>query len=488
MSGDTHADAKIIPRWLYPLFLLLLTGLFFLAWYKIDPRLMAIKFIASGSPPRKYTLGVSTLDLFADLHNSLWIVGWISLGSSLLTGLIAWLWPRRLGASVVFTLTAIIYALSASLVIQEQSSAPHYVYLAESFIEGRVHLEGRPPSAEENDWTFYEGQWSISFPPIPAVLMMPFVAFWGIGFNDVIFTLLVGALNVAIFYELLPLVGKRLKRPIVINSAARIGLTLTFGFGTVHWWLSVNGQVWFTAQIVATTFLLLALAESFGKARPFWVTSYLGLAALARPPLLFALPAFIWLLRRDRSWKQLAWGALPLALIGLGMGWYNYLRFDNPFELGYRYMRLEQLLVDRMAETGSFSLVDLRDNIYHAFLNLPELRPRWPYLVMDGWGMSLFLSTPVLIYAFLAPWKEITARTIALAAILVAIPNLLYYNTGYLQAGYRYALDFLPFLLLLVVLGMRGRMTILSTVLITLSILMGFLSMVNFIGLSMGFL
>ncbi len=74
------------------------------------------------------------------------------------------------------------------------------------------------------------------------------------------------------------------------------------------------------------------------------------------------------------------------------------------------------------------------------------------------------------------------------AAILVAIPNLLYYNTGYLQTGYRYALDFLPFLLILAALGMRGRLRIWSALLILLSVIMGFLSVVNFIGLSFGIL
>ena len=37
----------------------------------------------------------------------------------------------------------------------------------------------------------------------------------------------------------------------------------------------------------------------------------------------------------------------------------------------------------------------------------------------------------------------------------MAIPDLLYYNTGWVQYGYRFLLDFLPFLLILVALGLR---------------------------------
>ena len=75
---------------------------------------------------------------------------------------------------------------------------------------------------------------------------------------------------------------------------------------------------------------------------------------------------------------------------------------------------------------------------------------------MDGWGTSLFLSTPVVVYAFGAPWREILAQASACAVLLIAVPPFLYYNTGYLQTGYRYALDFLPFLFVLWHLGFLG--------------------------------
>jgi hypothetical protein len=48
---------------------------------------------------------------------------------------------------------------------------------------------------------------------------------------------------------------------------------------------------------------------------------------------------------------------------------------------------------------------------------------------------------------------------LALAACAVALPALLYQNSGQVQFSYRFALDFLPFLLVLLVLGggARGR-------------------------------
>ena len=467
-------------KWLIPLILAGFALLLWMLWYTIDPRLLAINYIASGTPPHTYTFGVNTLDLFEGLHDSLLIVVFISIGCAFLSMLAAWLKHRYAPAILVFSITAIIYSFSAVMVIREQSSAPHYVYLANAFLHGHTALERQPPDSEENDWTYHEGKWYVSFPPAPALLMLPFVAVWGLDFNDVIFTLLIGALNAAILYQLLPYVGKRLNYPIQISQAARIGLTITFAFGTVHWWLAVNGQVWFTAQIVATFFLLLALLETFSKSRSIWIAFFLGMAALARPPILFALPALIWLIRSTHTWKEISKGLIPLGIIGIGMGFYNYARFGNPIDLGYQYMRLEDILAAKLAQNGSFNFIYLKENFFQAFLNLPGIRIRFPFLVMDGWGMSIFLSTPILIYAFFAPWKEKLPKVLLLAAVLVAIPNLLYYNTGYLQAGYRYALDFLPFLLILVLLGMRGKLTLLSGMLITLSIITGFLSVANF--------
>jgi uncharacterized membrane protein len=73
-----------------------------------------------------------------------------------------------------------------------------------------------------------------------------------------------------------------------------------------------------------------------------------------------------------------------------------------------------------------------------------------------------------------------------LSALLVAAPSLLYYNTGYAQAGYRFSLDFLPFLLILVAQGTRGQLSKGSILLIAASILMGFFCLVNIHGLYLG--
>jgi len=481
MSENRMAPVK---RWLLPGALFLLGTGAWSAWKFTDPRLAALRYQTGSSIPRGYILGISTINFFEGLHQSLPVIALICLFLSLTALLISWKKPALLGSAAVFCFSVLVYTASAAPNLASQSGAPHYAWLADAFANGRFVLEEEPPYPEENDWTYYNGQWMVSFPPAPALILTPIALFTGPNINDVVLTLIFGGLNVALFYTLMPLVGKRMKNKFDTTPAARLGLTLTFGFGTVHWWLSCFGQVWFTAQIFATTFLLLALYEALGPARPVWCGVWLALAALSRPPVLLALPVFLWLLCEESQPRQQLRSLLkivaPLAAAGLFMGWYNYARFGNPFELGYRYMVLEELLADIVEKTGSFSLSYLKTNLYHAFLNLPELQARWPFVVMDGWGLSILLSTPLLLVLARTPLRERFVQVVLISTLLVALPSLLYYNTGYLQAGYRYSLDFLPLLFTALAAAMRGRFRPASWALAAFSIIVGFLSLCNF--------
>ena len=168
----------------------------------------------------------------------------------------------------------------------------------------------------------------------------------------------------------------------------------------------------------------------------------------------------------------------------VGMGVYNYFRYADPLELGYHYMQLEHLLAQRVEATGSFNLVYLAENLKNALWKLPQFRLSCPFVFMDGWGLSLLISSPVLFLLIKAPWREKIVYAMALGALLVAIPSLLYYNTGYLQAGYRYALDFLPLLFVPLIAATRGKLAWVTACLVAFSVVMGFLSLVNFYLLS----
>jgi hypothetical protein len=86
-------------------------------------------------------------------------------------------------------------------------------------------------------------------------------------------------------------------------------------------------------------------------------------------------------------------------------------------------------------------------------------------------GHSILLTTPALLAAVGAGVRDALPRVLWAAAILVAIPVLLYYGGGGARTyGYRYALDFTPMLLALVALAARTRFGALEKLLIGLSI------------------
>jgi hypothetical protein len=66
-----------------------------------------------------------------------------------------------------------------------------------------------------------------------------------------------------------------------------------FALGTEHVYATLQGDVWFTAHIVATTFLLLYLGETLHRRRPSVAGVYLGLASLSRITTLFTFPFFV---------------------------------------------------------------------------------------------------------------------------------------------------------------------------------------------------
>lgn len=77
----------------------------------------------------------------------------------------------------------------------------------------------------------------------------------------------------------------------------------------------------------------------------------------------------------------------------------------------------------------------------------------------DPEGMSLLFTTPALIYLGRARWLSPLMVGAWVALGLLLIPLLLYYNTGWWQFGYRFSLDFMvPVLVLLAIAAEMGNL------------------------------
>ncbi len=311
----------------------------------------------------------------------------------------------------------------------------------------------------------------ISFPPFPAVAMMPLVAVWGYAVNDVWVTLVFAALSAVLF----ALWMERLYRERLIATSAgdRWWLSALFAFGTVTWYCSIRGQVWFTALVMGLTLHLAAVLCAQGARRPFWAGVLLGLGVATRTPLLFAsiflpLEALfphgrpVWQGGREAVRKagvQILWFCLPMAVVGAGLAWFNWVRWDNPLEFGHLY-----LLEGTRGPTrdhGLFNTVFLNGNLGAALTNMPRVFFVEPYLAVSRHGLGLLASTPALFALFGAPklrddtpvdedlrlHRAGLQRNLLLTLLAVAIPGLLYQNDGWQQFAYRFSMDFLPLLM-----------------------------------------
>jgi hypothetical protein len=141
----------------------------------------------------------------------------------------------------------------------------------------------------------------------------------------------------------------------------------------------------------------------------------------------------------------LALGALPSVVFFF---LYNQLRFGTPLESGYALATLPDWLA-RQRSIGLFSIAHIPMNLDYFLFHLPRSIPTPPFFKPDGLGMSVFLTSPGLLFALRADWRRPRDWWLAGAAIAVLIPTLLYYGGGWLQYGYRYFLDSVPFVMAL---------------------------------------
>src|SRR5439155_13890014 len=248
---------------------------------------------------------------------------------------------------ILFLGSLAAYALSSDGLLAHQSLAPHFVYQADAFLHGQLALSvPRPPNL--NDWVLRDGRWYVSFPPFPALVMMPFVALFGLSFNDVTFTLFFSAANVALLYRLL--------RRIQPDRAEweHVAFALIYGFGTLAWSCGIRGEVWYTAETIGVTLTLLYLHASLGARHPILAGLAVACAAITRAPLAFSAVFFLFealspdgplewdRLRDPARWRaalpKLVPHALAIGVVAIPMAWMNYARFGSFGEFGHSHL------------------------------------------------------------------------------------------------------------------------------------------------------
>ncbi|HEX5149456.1 MAG TPA: hypothetical protein VFW02_10265 [Candidatus Limnocylindrales bacterium] len=349
----------------------------------------------------------------------------------------------------------------------------------------------------------------LPFPPLPAVVLLPFVALWGLATDDqAIFTIL-AAVDVAICWWAL---GR-----LAIRPAIRVGGTLFLALGTVFWYTAQVTTTWYQAHIVAVGLTLLAVGIAVGAdptadddpagggppeparavgtlrrsiavdRRQFLAGLLFGLACTARLTVIFAAPFFA-LVGSGGDWRRRSWSAgLGAALPVLALVVYNLVTTGHVLHPAYDYLyALEANGYPSLGYHPEWAVEDPRyipQSLGVALLGTPDLFPRalpdslafdpvlvctdpgsvrglfdaaCPLAVPRDTGMSVLLTSPGYLLAGPMLRRYGRSRLVGgalLAIVAVSLVNLMHFSQGWVQFGYRFSNDVAPFALLLVVLG-----------------------------------
>ena len=126
---------------------------------------------------------------------------------------------------------------------------------------------------------------------------------------------------------------------------------------------------------------------------------------------------------------------------------YNYARFENPFEFGHKFLAVQWQ--ERMFRFGLFNYHFLSRNLAAALVLLPRIMTHYPYVKISQHGMSLLVTSPNLAYTVMPQEQSPLPRRSWYTILTTALPSLLYQNSGYVQFGYRFSLDYMIYFMVL---------------------------------------
>jgi hypothetical protein len=385
----------------------------------------------------------------------------------------------------------------------------HFVWQASAWLEGQAGIRFPVTATATSPGNDYfqdvqpildaagnaTGRGLIPFPPLPAVILLPFVAVFGLATNAQLIATFIGAIDVALAFWML---GR-----LPLDRRVRTATTIFLGLGTVLWYAAELGSTWFLAHVVAVGLTLAAISialEADPRAasgddsdtnpltlvpgprflgldpRQFLAGLLFGLACTSRLTVIFGAPFFV-LVGGGGSWPRRAIAAgLGTAIPVAAFLAYNLVTTGHLITPVYDYLYgLETGAYPQLNYQAGWAIEDPRYLIQNLPLmvgGLPDILPRCtdnaaralfnvscPLVAPRDVGMSLFLTSPAWLLGFLSlRWWGIDRLVTgcAIAVVAIATVNLMHFSQGWVQFGYRFSNDFAPFALVLVALGLQA--------------------------------
>jgi hypothetical protein len=304
------------------------------------------------------------------------------------------------------------------------------------------------------------------------VILVPFVAIFGPTFDTNLTSAIAGAIGVWLMWGLLRQLGLGLR--------TAFALTVAWAVGSEAFWASAVGGTHLFAETLAATLLIATLRLALARRAPALAGLLLGVAVGCRLPVVFALPLVVGLyvglptrIRRP-SGRQ----AYDVVEIGLGMAGpallmvlYNFARFRSPIEFGYGLITSRDghsVLEEPWYSEGIVSPLYLSRGLYAMLAKPWDLVGQFPWLHPTWAGQAVTFTTPLLAWLARARIRDPLVAYALVSAALILLVDLMHGSTGYAQFGYRFVVDALPILWLVLATVFRdglGRWAVVAAAL-----------------------
>ncbi len=352
--------------------------------------------------------------------------------------------------------TALLYYFANP---ERHSPFDYTMRVAEALLHGHLGLTELPPSWL-NEMIPYQGTYYSAFPLGAVLSMIPVALLKMAGLVTAYPSAGIAAIQagavVFFCFGLTSLYGDRYER--------RILLTLFPVFGTWAFCNLAFGGAWQIALGFALLGQIGALYFVLVRRRPLAAGLFFAIACGNRTEVILTAPVILYLLlrspgstgtpRKAPAWRAQASSALrfliiPVILVACTLA-YNYERFGSAGDFGYS--RIPGVLSEPGYTDGVFSFKAIAINSRVMVLGGWKRLKQYPYLVPDPFGGSIFLSCPLLLLLFRpgARSRDSAMRWCCWIAIIAQTLVLWTHgNPGGWQYSYRYAIELLPWMFML---------------------------------------
>jgi len=364
-----------------------------------------------------------------------------------------------------------LYSTFLYLTVGQRGYDNVLVVLSQQFLNHHISLPIY--NLPVRDISSYFNNYYVYFGPLSSILMMPFVLVFGQAFPEVS----IGVFSLVVSFIAAYFIAKKF----LFKTVDALWLALFFVFSTVLFSSSVINITAYQVEALGVPFILLAIWAYLSKRNPFIIGVFIALAVMTRFTLLLSVIFFMAeFLQRRVSLKYLVLLIIPVLLAVGILGAYNNRRFHSFFESGYSYnISKSDGPIGGNFKYGQESIMHIPANLYSLLIMSPEpllkdngggMFLKFPYLKANPWGMAIWYTSPLFLLLLFRFKKGKYTLSAAITGIFLAIPVFVWYSIGYAQFGYRYALDFLPFLFLLLLMSLSPKLSKYAIALIVIGV------------------